>query len=157
MLCSTTIVVVGRYRQAHRVWVGSLQQRWTGGGGFSSWTRGYVTLKSRGTSYVLPPPHFYHNIYFDLVVHPSKSFQRPYLRTILTCVRLVTEHYRCLTIIYIIKLNLYYYRKYYIRYSIFYILFYIHILTDIYLLFNIFLINVFIYVCINNYNIDIYI
>ena len=29
------------------------------------------TLKSRGTSYVLDPPHFYHNIYFDWLVPPT--------------------------------------------------------------------------------------
>ena len=35
-------------------------------------------LKYRGTSYVLVPPHFYHKIYFDLLIPPTKSFQRPY-------------------------------------------------------------------------------
>ena len=40
------------------------------------------TLRSRGTSYVLVPLHFYHNIYFDWLVPPTytPSFQRPYIR-----------------------------------------------------------------------------
>ena len=44
---------------------------------------GYVppTLKSRGTSYVLPPP-LYHNIYFDWLVPPTyKIVPAPLIRT----------------------------------------------------------------------------
>ena len=46
-----------------------------------------ATLKYRGTSYVLvPPPHFYHNIYFDWLVS---------LHTIVAAPLAVGKYYYC--------------------------------------------------------------
>ena len=55
------ITIYVLYTNLYRV--GALQQ---GGWGDMS-----PTLKSRGTSYVLVSPHFYHNIYFDWLVPPA--------------------------------------------------------------------------------------
>ena len=56
--------------------VGALQQGGDEGGNV------HPTLKYRGPPmYWSPPPHFYHNIYFDWLVPPTytPSFQRPYM------------------------------------------------------------------------------
>ena len=58
-------------------------------GAATGWT-GDIPPKLRGTSYVLVPPNFYHKINCDwLVPHTyTPSFQRPYKRARVLCVRI---------------------------------------------------------------------